>query len=53
MLNEDWGKVKASPQRLAILLGIHGKKGKAITPDSGERSIFSMKRYEFFLRSTV
>lgn len=51
ILNEDWGKVNASPQRLAILLGILGKKGKAITPDFGERSMFSMERYNFFLEA--
>ena len=51
MLNEDWGEVKASPQRLAILLGILGKKGEAIVPDSGERSMYSMERYNFFLEA--
>ena len=51
MLNKDWGKVNGSPQRLAIMLGMFGTKGKAIIPSDGERSMFSMERYKFFLES--
>lgn len=50
MLNKDWGKVKGSPQRLAILLGMLSKQGNAIIP-SKDRSQYSMEKYKFLLES--
>ena len=48
MLNNDWGKVEGSPQRLAILLGMRGKTEKAVIP-SAARNQYSMKKWKFLL----
>ena len=52
ILNKDWGKTKGSPQRVAIILGMLSKTGKAIIPNhTADRSQFSMRKYEFLLES--
>ena len=50
-INEDLGKVNGSPQRLSILLGMWGKKKKAIIPSKEDRSLYSMENYKFLLNA--
>lgn len=54
MLNLDWGKVKGSPERLAIIMGMLSPQAthspiKAIIPSKSNRSMYSMTRYKFAL----
>jgi 3'-phosphoadenosine 5'-phosphosulfate sulfotransferase (PAPS reductase)/FAD synthetase len=48
-INEDLGKVKGSPQRLSILLGMWGKEKTAIIPNKEDRSRYAMENYKFLL----
>ena len=50
-LNNDWGKVKASPRRLAILLGMLKNTGMAMVPNEVDRRQYNMEKYKFFLNA--
>lgn len=53
MLNRDWGKVKGSPERLAIIMGMLSlnQRERAMIPSeaTANKSRYSMTRYKFTL----